>query len=519
MLLVHGSATSRSSVAEGWSSGHVFAAAGWSAADPASRKNSAQPLNRLRHAHAGSKKQHGCRPILRQSRALPQDRAQAQVQAQAPANAWQTCLSSKTDFAEALEEVIKGCTGRLGSEQPHLALIFVSSAFADQYHEIVPELRRRLPSLTEVVGCSGFGVIGNDAAGPQEVERSPAISLTLASLPGVEVRTTLFTRANVPDADASPMVWQDVVGVPIDTPKDTSFILMSEPTYGEIAEVIAGLDYAYPEAVKLGGLCAAASQSAKRTLIWWSARSDAQSFENGLVEEGCLALVLHGNIVIEPIIAQGCKAMSSQTWIVEEVKAKHWVMQLSRTSPSGRRLTRTPLQALQEELQSLSADARVQALRSLIMGVAPDDFKDSEKLGPQDFLTRGIIGAEQSSGALGIGDILRKGQRLQFMTRSREGAMSDMQTRCSSFMRSRLEASMTGKEQPSPFGALIFSCNGRGMGLYETAAFDSRTLASYVPVPSAGFFCNGELGQVGQSTYIHGFTAAIGVLRPSDPET
>ena len=46
---------------------------------------------------------------------------------------------------------------------------------------------------------------------------------------------------------------------------------------------------------------------------------------------------------------------------------------------------------------------------------------------------------------------------------------------------------------PAPFGALIFSCNGRGMGLYNEEAFDSRTLASYVPVPSAGFFCNGEL--------------------------
>ncbi len=51
---------------------------------------------------------------------------------------------------------------------------------------------------------------------------------------------------------------------------------------------------------------------------------------------------------------------------------------------------------------------------------------------------------------------------------------------------------MAGKEQQPPFGALIFSCNGRGTALYNMTAFDSRTLASYVPVPSAGFFCNGE---------------------------
>ena len=55
---------------------------------------------------------------------------------------------------------------------------------------------------------------------------------------------------------------------------------------------------------------------------------------------------------------QGCRAVSSNTWIVEEVKARHWAMQLSRTGPSGRRLTRTPLQALEEELRSLPADSR-----------------------------------------------------------------------------------------------------------------------------------------------------------------
>ncbi len=54
-----------------------------------------------------------------------------------------------------------------------------------------------------------------------------------------------------------------------------------------------------------------------------------------------------------------------------------------------------------------------------------------------------------------------------------------------------MQSSMAGKAQPAPLGALIFSCNGRGMGLYAEEAFDSRTLASYVPVPSAGFFCNG----------------------------
>lgn len=50
---------------------------------------------------------------------------------------------------------------------------------------------------------------------------------------------------------------------------------------------------------------------------------------------------------------------------------------------------------------------------------------------------------------------------------------------------------MEGQPQARPVGALMFSCNGRGEGLFGEADFDSRTLASFLPVPSSGFFCNG----------------------------
>ena len=50
---------------------------------------------------------------------------------------------------------------------------------------------------------------------------------------------------------------------------------------------------------------------------------------------------------------------------------------------------------------------------------------------------------------------------------------------------------MEGEPQARPVGALMFSCNGRGEGLFGEPGFDSRTLASFLPVPSSGFFCNG----------------------------
>jgi len=53
------------------------------------------------------------------------------------------------------------------------------------------------------------------------------------------------------------------------------------------------------------------------------------------------------------------------------------------------------------------------------------------------------------------------------------------------------QATLEGKAQPPAFGALIFTCNGRGVNLYGEPNYDSATLASYVPVPMSGFFCNG----------------------------
>ncbi len=55
----------------------------------------------------------------------------------------------------------------------------------------------------------------------------------------------------------------------------------------------------------------------------------------------------------------------------------------------------------------------------------------------------------------------------------------------------RAQLAMEGQAQAPPVGALIFSCNGRGVGLFGEPDFDSRTLASFLPVPSSGFFCNG----------------------------
>jgi small ligand-binding sensory domain FIST len=73
---------------------------------------------------------------------------------------------------------------------------------------------------------------------------------------------------------------------------------------------------------------------------------------------------------------------------------------------------------------------------------------------------------------------------------------------------------MLGRQRPAaapPAGALLFSCVGRGAGLFgrpdhDTALFEEKL----GPVP---LFCNGEIGPVGGTTFLHGYTSAFAMFR------
>ena len=69
------------------------------------------------------------------------------------------------------------------------------------------------------------------------------------------------------------------------------------------------------------------------------------------------------------------------------------------------------------KLYDLSADACGFRLWSMLRSVS---------LAVQDFLVRGLIGFDQSTGAMAVGEGVRVGQRLRFMVRDRDGAMRDL---------------------------------------------------------------------------------------------
>jgi small ligand-binding sensory domain FIST len=68
---------------------------------------------------------------------------------------------------------------------------------------------------------------------------------------------------------------------------------------------------------------------------------------------------------------------------------------------------------------------------------------------------------------------------------------------------------------PGAAGALLFSCLGRGRGLFGEPDHDSRAFQRALgPLPLTGFFGNGEIGPVEGRTFLHGYTSAFGIFRP-----
>ncbi|MBD2136335.1 FIST C-terminal domain-containing protein [Anabaena sp. FACHB-1237] len=394
---------------------------------------------------------------------------------------WANALSNRSSLEAAVTEVVEKAVSSL-TVPADLGIVFISSAFMSEYSRLLPLLKEKL-SVGVLIGCSGGGVIGTrDQGNTEEIEAEPALSLTLAHLPGVEIRPFHILGEELPDLDSSPLAWVDVVGVlPEQKPQ---FILLSSPLGAGTNDLLQGLDFAYPGAAIVGGLASSGFMNGRIALFC----------NDRLCREGTVGVALSGNLVLETIVAQGCRPIGEPLQVTKA--ERNIIIELSE---------KVPLVVLRNLINSLNDEERSLAQHSLFVGVAMDEFR--VKLQSGDFLIRNILGVDPNGGAIAIGDRIRAGQRLQFHLRDGEASAEDLEILLQEYHNQSM-----GK--PAPLGALMFTCLGRGTGLYNKANFDSRLFHKYVPdIPISGFFCSGEIGPVGGRTFLHGYTSVFAICR------
>jgi len=370
----------------------------------------------------------------------------------------------------------------IGMDGPSADLVFafISSHHAPSYYSVVELVRSRFPGAT-VIGCSAGGVIG---AG-HEVEKTPGVALTAASLPGVVITPFEFEKEELPSPDAPPDAWEALIGVPAsDHP---SIVLLPDPFTLPSEALVEGLDYAYPGSVKIGGLASGGTVNGANAL-----------FSNrGTRRSGAVGVALSGNVVVESVVAQGCRPIGKAMVV---------------TGSNDNVITELDGQLPLDVLRNLfdEGDEREKRLirRSLQIGILMDPFQDEFAGG--DFLIRNVIGADGNNGALAVGERIREGQVVQFHVHDATTASDDLGASLMRYASDHPDA--------APAGALLFSGLGRGERLFGMVDHDTDLFQSVVgSMPITGFFCNGEIGPVGGSTFLHGYTSSFALFSPKEP--
>ncbi len=390
---------------------------------------------------------------------------------------WASTVSEQFSLRQAVAEAAASVKKELGQEPPDLAVAFVSAHHAPDFDEL-PGLLREALAPKVLAGCSGGGVIG----GGREVEDRIGFSLTAASLPGVQVTAFHLEDSRLPDPDAGPVAWERLLG--ISGADSSSLVVLADPFSIRADHLIAGLDYAFPKSPKVGGLASGGRQPGANAL-----------FVNGAVHRGGAAgLVLRGNVRLETVVAQGCRPIGSPS-VVSKCH-ENILLELDGNKPVD--VLRAAFEAARDRDRHLINTA-------LHLGIVTDPLLEQFK--PGDFLIRNVLGIHKESGGLVIGELLHEGQIVQFHVRDAQTAAEDLHA---------LLRRYASERKPAPGqGALLFSCLGRGKHLFGRPDHDTSIFQAEVgTLPLGGFFCNGEIGPVGASTYLHGFTSSFGIFSP-----
>lgn len=366
---------------------------------------------------------------------------------------------------EAVSEAAQAALADLDDAPVDLAFVFMSPHHVDEAEEIVGALHDRLDPR-HLVGCAAQGVLARS----DELEEGPGLAVWAGSLPNAEI--TAF-HAEALESDEGFVV----TGVP-DVADPEIVVLLADPFSFPAAGFVESFNDEHGGIPVVGGIAVAGTSGDSQALI-----VDDEIYEQGA------AGVFIGGIPVRAVVSQGCAPIGNDSVITQ---ADGNVVYELAGEPALDRL-RTEIAALPTETQELVA-------QGLLAGLVIDENKPEYARG--DFLIRGLLAADEESGAIQIGEAARVGQTLRFHVRDAESATEDLQETFSS----------TLADTPTA-GALLFTCNGRGSNMFPDPDHDATLLSGLLGKPSvAGFFCGGEIGPVGGRSFLHGFTATMAVF-------
>ncbi len=383
-------------------------------------------------------------------------------------------LTTATTLATIVTELTNGMSGNYD-----FGILFSAPQHSASLGDITQKLRSQI-IVGNLIACSAAGIVGSDS----EVEGQPATALILAKLPDVKILPFVLTQIQLEGLKTNEDWYRFFEIYPSENP---IFVTLPDPFLFDVNYFLHGLNQAYPKCPVIGGLASAASSPRENTLIL-----NGEEFHEGVV-----GFVLTGNLRVETVVSQGCKPIG-QTYIVTAAHENRI------QSLAGRPF----FDILKEELGRLSPSDQLLSQEAIFLGIAMNEYTHEFKRG--DFLIRGFMGLEPGTNNGIIAEYITPGQTVQFHLRDAMTAKEDLSE--------LLNAQWSMSKGEKPKGAIVFSCNGRGVHLFGEKSHDIQMIQKCLgPISAAGFFCAGEIGPVGSKNFLHGFTSSIALFYPLKP--
>lgn len=385
-------------------------------------------------------------------------------------------------------------------------MVFISPHHVEEASAIADAFRSDL-GVGVLVGMSATGVLG----GAIELEDSPGISALAMRLPGVQL-TPFASEQFMPvdDSDDGLDRLGATMGVPDGAGPVRSVFLFADPYTTPLIKLLPamnralsrghGLSESFPRTPIIGGMASAGRAAGGNVLM----------LDGRLIRSGAVGVSMRGPVRVDTVVSQGCRPFGP-TLVVTKARG-NIIFQLGG---------KPALQAVQECIESLDDRYKPLLEQGLYVGRAVSEYKD--RFGRDDFLIRHVMGADQNSNAIAVSDMIRVGQTIQLHVRDATTADEDLSL--------LLDAQ---KLHDRPHGALVVTCNGRGSKLFQKPHHDAAAFARAFqapasgeskskggvqieprqgPVPIAGFFAAGEIGPLGNESYLHGQTTCAALFR------
>ena len=387
---------------------------------------------------------------------------------------WASAIGLGDRVETAIAEAAEQLRGESGAVSYDLAVAFVSAAYGAAIERLPQLLRPHLGNCL-LLGCHAGGLIG----GGSEEEEESGIALLCGRLPDAVLTCVHLEQATLPPLTASRENWWRLLDLGPES--EASFLLLADPSTLDAETCARGIDRAFPGSTVIGGLASGMLEP-----------GTARLFANGeICRSGGMLLALSGNVVIDAVLAQGCRPIGEPLFVT--ACDNNLIGELD-----GRR----PKELLTSLFATLDESDRARFGDALCIGLALPGPRQS--VGAGDFLMRNVLGLDPESGALWIGSRIAPNAIVQFHLRDGTAASEELEE--------QLAASLTGPLQPS--AALLFACAGRGRNMFGVSGHDSGTLRRMIDIPMAGMFSAGEIAPIQGATFVHGYSSVFGLIRP-----